>query len=86
MKTDGSQLSVRFNGLTLGQFAGDLQFTVYKGSNLLRQEAIASTQQKDVAFIYKAGLKGFAIKDDTKVVWRDTFLQNLAGSRTSAAM
>jgi hypothetical protein len=72
VKTDGDRVSVTFNGLTLGLFAGDLQFTAYKGSNLLRQEALASTQAKDVAFIYKAGLKGFAIKDDTKVVWRDT--------------
>ena len=45
---------------------------MYKGSNLLRQEAVASTQAKDVAFIYKAGLKGFAIAKDSKVVWRDT--------------
>ncbi|MDP9051439.1 MAG: hypothetical protein M3O31_12085, partial [Acidobacteriota bacterium] len=72
VKTDGDRVSVRFNGLTLGQFAGDLQFTVYKGSSLLRQEAIASTPAKDVAFIYKAGLKGFSVKDDTKVVWKDT--------------
>jgi hypothetical protein len=72
VKTDGDRVSVTFNGLTLGMFSGDLQFTVYKGSNLLRQEAVASTQAKDVAFIYKAGLKGFAIANDTKVVWRDT--------------
>ena len=72
VKTDGDRVSVTFNGLTLGLFAGDLQFTAYKGSNLLRQEALASTQAKDVAFIYKAGLKGFKIADDTKVVWRDT--------------
>ena len=72
VKTDGDRVTVSFNGLTLGLFAGDLEFTAYKGSNLLRQEAVASTQAKDVAFIYKAGLKGFAIKDDTKLVWRDT--------------
>jgi hypothetical protein len=70
--TDGDRVSVRFNGLTLGLFAGDLQFTAYKGSNLLRQEALASTQAKDVAFIYKAGLNGFKLGNDTKVVWRDT--------------
>ena len=64
-------MSVSFNGLSLGIFSGDLQFTVYKGSNLLRQEAIASTQEPSVAYIYKAGLKGFAIADDTKLVWRD---------------
>src|ERR1035437_9470630 len=72
VKTDGDRVSVTFNGLTLGLFAGDLEFTAYKGSNLLRQEALASTQAKDVAFIYKAGLKGFKIGNDTKVVWRDT--------------
>jgi hypothetical protein len=72
VKTDGDRVSVTFNGLTLGLFSGDLQFTVYKGSNLLRQEAIASTAAKDVAFIYKAGLQGFQIAEDTRVVWRDT--------------
>jgi hypothetical protein len=72
VETDGDRVTVTFNGLALGLFAGDLEFTAYKGSNLLRQEAVASTDAKDVAFIYKAGLKGFAIKDDSKVVWRDT--------------
>ena len=72
ISSDGARVSVVFNGLTLGLFAGDLQFTVYKGSNLLRQEAIASTQADSVAYIYKAGLKGFKIADDTKLIWRDT--------------
>ncbi len=70
--TDGDRVSVTFDGLALGVFAGDLQFTAYKKSNLLRQEAIAKTDQPSVAFIYKAGLKGFAIGNDTKLVWRDT--------------
>ncbi len=70
--TDGDRVSVTFNGLALGVFAGDLRFTAYKGSNLLRQEAIASTNEPSVAFIYKAGLKGFTIAPDTKLVWRDT--------------
>ncbi|HKO18793.1 MAG TPA: hypothetical protein VJU82_07890, partial [Acidobacteriaceae bacterium] len=72
VKTDGARITVGFDGLTLGLFAGDLEFTVYRGSNLLRQEAVASTDAKDVAFIYKAGLKGFAIKPETKLEWRDT--------------
>lgn len=70
--TDGDRVSVKFNGLTLGLFSGDLQFTVYKGSNLLRQEALAKTNAQSVAYIYKAGLKGFSIADNTKLVWRDT--------------
>jgi hypothetical protein len=72
VKTDGNRISVMFNGLTLGLFSGYLQFTVYKGSNLLRQEAVAKTDAASVAYIYKAGLKGFGIGNDTKVVWRDT--------------
>jgi len=71
-QSDGDRVSVIFNGLTLGIFAGDLQFTVYKGANLLRQEALAKTDAQDVAFIYKAGLKGFAITPETKLEWRDT--------------
>jgi hypothetical protein len=70
--TDGDRVSVTFDGLVLGVFAGDLQFTAYKGSNLLRQEAIAKTSEPSVAYIYKAGLKGFAIGKDTKLVWRDS--------------
>ncbi len=72
VKTEGNRVSLTFNGLTLGLFHGDLQFTVYKGSNLLRQEALAKTDAPSVAYIYKAGLKGFAIANDTKLVWRDT--------------
>ncbi len=71
VKSDGDQVSVVFNGLTLGLFDGDLQFTAYKGSNLLRQEAMAKTDAPDVAFIYKAGLKGFPITAGTKLEWRD---------------
>ncbi|HEX3754045.1 MAG TPA: hypothetical protein VHV26_03125 [Rhizomicrobium sp.] len=70
--SQGARESVSFDGLTLGIFSGELTFTVYKGSNLLRQEAIAKTDAPDVAFIYKAGLKGLAIGADTKLVWRDT--------------
>lgn len=70
--TDGARVSVAFDGLTLGIFSGGIQFTAYKGSNLLRQEAIAKTEEPSVAYIYKAGLKGFAIGDTTKLVWRDT--------------
>jgi len=72
VESDGNQVSIVFNGLTLGLFAGDLKFTVYKGANLLRQEAIAKTDAPDVAFIYRAGLKDFSLDSDSKLVWRDT--------------
>jgi hypothetical protein len=55
----------------MGIFSGQLRFTVYRGTNLLRQEAIAKTEEQSVAYKYLAGMKGFAIGDDTKIVWRD---------------
>jgi hypothetical protein len=73
--SDGNRLSVSFDGLTLGSFSGKVQFTVYRGSNLIKQEAIAKTEQPSVAYIYKAGLKDLGLEDSTKVVWRDTARQ-----------
>lgn len=71
VKTDGVRLEVTFPGLDIGIFSGQLRFTVYRGANLLRQEAIAKTGEPSVAYKYLAGLKGFAIGTDTRVVWRD---------------
>ena len=72
VKTDGARLEVSFPGLEMGIFAGRLQFTVYRGTNLIRMEAIAKTEEPSVAYIYRAGLKGFSAKDMDRVVWRDT--------------
>ena len=72
VKTDGTRLSVNFPGLTMGVFSsGQLEFTVYRGSNLIRQEAIAKTDQNSVAYKYDAGLKGLAIEQGSRIVWRD---------------
>src|SRR5262249_52668786 len=56
VKTDGARLEVTFPGLSLGIFAGQVRFTVYRGANLLRQEAIAKTDEPSVAYKYNAGL------------------------------
>jgi hypothetical protein len=72
VRTDGARIEVEFPGLDLGIFTGSLRFTVYRGTNLLRQEAIAKTDEPSVAYKYIAGLKGLAIGRDTKIVWRDT--------------
>jgi hypothetical protein len=72
VRTRGARLEIEFNGLTLGIFSGSLRYTVYRGTNLLRQEAIAKTEQPDVAYKYDAGLDGFSIAPETKIVWRDT--------------
>ncbi|HZT29590.1 MAG TPA: hypothetical protein VFA33_06905 [Bryobacteraceae bacterium] len=71
VKTDGARLEVTFPGLSMGIFSGDLRFTVYKGTNLLRQEAIARTEEPSVAYKYNAGLKGFRIDQSKVVMWRD---------------
>ena len=72
VKTDGASLMVTFPGLSMGIFAGDLQFTVYKGTNLLRMDAAAKTGEQWVAYKYDAGLKGFSTDFTPRVTWRDT--------------
>jgi len=71
VKTDGARLEVSFPGLSLGIFSGRVQFTVYRGTNLLRQEAIAKTGESSVAYHYRAGLKGFHTGTAKRVIWRD---------------
>ena len=72
VKTDGQRLEVSFPGVEMGIFSGRLQFTVYKGTNLIRQEVLAKTEKPDIAYKYDAGLKGFTIKPQSNIVWRDT--------------
>ncbi|MBQ4506713.1 MAG: hypothetical protein II971_05630 [Firmicutes bacterium] len=59
LKKDGLQTIVSFDGLTLGQFSGGCEFTFFEGSNLIRLEAVASTDEDGVAYLYHAGLDGF---------------------------
>ncbi len=72
VKTDGSRIEVSFPGVEMGIFSGRLQYTVYKGTNLIRQEVIAKTDQESVAYKYDAGVKGMSVTAGTRVVWRDT--------------
>ena len=60
-----------FPGVSLGLFSGGLRYTVYRGTNLIRQEVIAKTDAPSVAYKFVAGLKGFTIDNDTRLVWRD---------------
>ena len=57
VKTNGSRLEISFPGVQLGVFAGRLQYTVYKGTNLIRQEVIAKTEDTSVAYKYDGGLR-----------------------------
>ena len=72
VKTDGASLEVMFPGLTLGIFAGELRFTVYRGTNLIRMDAAAATTEDGVAYKYDAGLSGFTTDLTPQVTWRDT--------------
>ncbi|MDP9171066.1 MAG: hypothetical protein M3N54_10655, partial [Acidobacteriota bacterium] len=72
VKSEGARVEVSFDGVDAGIFSGTLQYTAWRGSNLLRQEIIASTRLTPVAFKYVGGLKGFMIAEGTRVIWRDT--------------
>ena len=72
VKTNGVRMEISFSGLSLGVFSGRLQFTVYEGTNLVRQEVIAKTDETSVAYKYSAGLKGFKTDIAKRVIWRDT--------------
>jgi hypothetical protein len=71
VRQEGARIEVSFPGLSLGIFSGRLQFTVYRGSNLVRLEAIAKTDEPSVAYKYTAGLGGFSTQDLARVRWRD---------------
>ncbi len=72
VKTDGGRLEISYPGVQLGVFSGSLRYTVYKGSNLIRQEVIGKTDEPAVAYKYDAGVAGMAIAAGSRVVWRDT--------------
>jgi hypothetical protein len=72
VKTDGSSLEVTFPGLTMASFSGDLRFTVYRGTNLLRMDAVAKTNEQWIAYKYDGGLRGFSTDLTPVVSWRDT--------------
>ncbi len=71
VKTEGSRLEIQFPGASMGIFSGSLQFTVYRGTNLIRQELIAKTEEPSVAYIYTGGLKGFSTAELSRVAWQD---------------
>lgn len=71
VKTDGASLVVSFPGLSMGIFSGDLEFTVYKGTNLVRMDAAAATSEPWVAYKYDGGLRGFSTELTPRVTWRD---------------
>jgi hypothetical protein len=72
VKTDAERPEVSFPGVEMGIFAGRLQYTVHKGTDLLRLEVIAQTDQDSVAYKYDGGLTGITVQPGAKAAWRDT--------------
>jgi hypothetical protein len=71
VRTDGARIDVVFPGVQLGVFEGRLEYTVFKGTNLIRQEIVASTKEPSVAYKFDAGLTHLDIPAGTRAVWRD---------------
>jgi len=71
VKTDGARIEVTFNGLSMGIFSGSLQFTAYRGTNLIRMDAVASTNEPSVAYKFDAGLTGFSTTELSRMAWND---------------
>ena len=69
--SDGRRLSVTFPGLRLGSFRGALVVSVHEGTNLIRAEAVASTELPSVAYKYDVGLVGLDLAEGGRVRWRD---------------
>jgi len=72
VETDGGRIEITFPGLDMGIFSGSLRFTAYRGTNLIRMEAIAKTEEPSVAYKYEAGLSGFSTELIPRIVWHDT--------------
>ena len=71
VRSNGTRVEISFPGVSMGIFSGKLQYTVYRGSSLVRQEAIVATDQPSVAYIYTAGLDGLSTAELPQVVWQD---------------
>ena len=76
--TDGARVELRFPGVSLGSFIGDLQLTVYEQSNLIRSEVLASTSLPSVAYKYDMGISGLTLAGNSAVHWKDTGGQDQA--------
>jgi hypothetical protein len=57
VESDGKSLRIVVPGLWMGLFHGDLVFTLYAGSNLVKQEAVMSSQEPNLAYYYDAWLR-----------------------------
>jgi hypothetical protein len=71
VETRGQRMDIIFDGVTAGPFRGELHFTVFRGSGLIRQMIVASTEEQNVAFKYAGGLRGLPTETGNRLVWND---------------
>jgi hypothetical protein len=65
----GERLLVTFTGFSMGVFQGDIVFTLYAGSNLVKQEAVVATQEPSVAYYYDASLTHCSTSQLSRLLW-----------------
>ena len=70
VSTDGARMVVTFPGVRAGLFSGRLEYTIYRGSNLIQQAFVATTDARSVAYKYDAGLSGLTVTPASRVIWR----------------
>jgi hypothetical protein len=67
----GRRTTVAIGDLTIGPFAGELQFTVFDGSPLVQVESVVRTQEDRRAILYDTGL-AFSTPGALRFSWSDT--------------
>ena len=79
VRTVGERVELTFDGLRMGVFEGAIVYTIYPGSRLIQQEAVATTDAADVAYYYDGGWEMAADADrapggnmQSRVSWYDT--------------
>ena len=55
----GNRQTVTFNGFTCHKFSGGFALNFFEGTNLIRAEAVASTEENGVCYLYHGGFDGF---------------------------
>ena len=63
-RTEGDRIELLFGRMQMGIFEGTIAYTFYPGSRLIRQEAILSTREPDVAYFYDTGIRISAASDE----------------------
>ena len=57
VETAGARVRVHCGGFSAGPFEGSVVYTFFAGSRLIQQQAVAITDQENVAYFYDAGVE-----------------------------